>query len=86
MDGYPKSFRYYDPIFQMCFDQVEDERKEYFHSKKVEKMLTIKRLPAERLKVFLFYNKNPTFEQLPKRIYEIDGHVNHKQVSSTRTL
>ena len=62
MDGFPKSFRYYDPVFQICFDKVDDERKEYFHSKKIEKLLAIKSLASERLKVTLFHNKNPTFE------------------------
>jgi len=39
-DHFPKSFRYYDPIFQIVLDNVDDERKEYFHSKNVEKYMT----------------------------------------------
>jgi len=37
MDAFPKSFRYYDPIFQIIIDSLGDERKEYFHSKNIEK-------------------------------------------------
>ena len=81
-DALPKSFRYYDPIVQICFEFVNDERKEYFHSKTMEKYRTLKMLPLERLKVKLFHNRTPTFTQLPKRKYEIDNHLNHNQVSS----
>ena len=32
-------FRYYDPLFQIVMDLIEDERKEYFHTKNREKYL-----------------------------------------------
>ena len=34
----------------------------------------------------MFKNKGPTFDQLPKRLYEIDNHVNHHNVAAAVAL
>ena len=56
---------------------MEDNRKEYFHSKNCEKYRTQKAVATEIFKDKMFKNKGPTFDQLPKRIYDIDYHINH---------
>ena len=42
--------RYYDCIFNIIKDQLTDERKEYFHSKNIEKFLDFKNTFGEKLK------------------------------------
>jgi len=39
-DIYPKSFRYYDAIFHIIHDSISDDRKEFFHSKNLEKYIS----------------------------------------------
>jgi len=60
-DHLPCSYRYYDPIIQMILDAIDDERKEYFHSKNLAKYMTTRLLPTEKLKDDLLNNKGPTF-------------------------
>ena len=67
-------------------EKCDDERKEYFHSKNVEKYLTNKLVPTERFKDKMFKNSAPTFQNLPKRLYDIDYHINHHNQVSTKEL
>jgi len=45
----------------MILDHIDDERKEYFHSKNMSRFLTTKMLPTERLMDKLINNRGPTF-------------------------
>ena len=46
---------------------MDDERKEYFHSKNREKFLTHKIHAIQKIKSELKKNPGPTFNQFPKR-------------------
>ena len=53
----------------------------------MQKYVTLSTLPTEKLKQKLFGIKDiPTFDQIPKRHYEIDKHLNQMRISSGNDL
>ena len=56
------SFRFYDAIFHIVSDSVDEEKIEVFHSKQLTKYLNHKGKWLEKVKSFLFENKITSFK------------------------
>ena len=56
------SFRFYDAIFHIVSDSVDEEKIEVFHSKQLTKYLNHKGKWLEKVKSFLFENKVTSFK------------------------